>query len=373
MPNEVLKPPVTASSSLSAQYKQGGAWYKQTKGTLTRSVSVDPGLILCREVDRRPQSSRPLDRPNCCSARNMATRLYFEGHAAASRYAATRPTMSAEILRIITSSLEKRVAHSEEDSASNMVDSEDRDSHFRIKKPWKLATDVGCGSGQYTQPLAPYFRRVLGFDASETQIQKANALKTAENVAYSVSPAESLPVDSGSVDLVLSATAAHWFDFPRFCAEVHRVLRPGGCLVVLGCVQERFPHQVATISAKLMEINDSFLNDKDQLGPYWPMTRAEMKAFYDNMDIDYTDQVRPAGISIRRTMNVDDFIEYTKTISASFQHLQCCPDTDLYEKHRRRLMGLLSSSAGEKSSDVHLTVEWVVQMMLAHKPGNADS
>ncbi|XP_071482280.1 putative methyltransferase DDB_G0268948 [Diadema antillarum] len=169
----------------------------------------------------------------------MATRLYFEGHTAASRYAATRPTMSAEILRIITSSLEKR-----------------------IKKPWKLATDVGCGSGQYTQPLAPYFRRVLGFDASETQIQKANALKTAENVAYSVSPAESLPVDSGSVDLVLSATAAHWFDFPKFCAEVHRVLRPGGCLAVLGCVQERFPHQCAIISAKLMEINDSFMSPR---------------------------------------------------------------------------------------------------------------
>ena len=35
-----------------------------------------------------------------------------------------------------------------------------------------------------------------------------------------------------SVDLVLVAQAAHWFDLPAFYAEVARVLRPGGVLAV---------------------------------------------------------------------------------------------------------------------------------------------
>lgn len=43
-----------------------------------------------------------------------------------------------------------------------------------------------------------------------------------------------LPFADGSVDLLTAASAAHWFDPPRFLAEASRVLKPRGCIALLG-------------------------------------------------------------------------------------------------------------------------------------------
>ena len=37
----------------------------------------------------------------------------------------------------------------------------------------KLALDIGCGTGQSTRILSPFFGRVLGTDISRAQIQNA--------------------------------------------------------------------------------------------------------------------------------------------------------------------------------------------------------
>ncbi|KAJ0062264.1 hypothetical protein NL108_002580, partial [Boleophthalmus pectinirostris] len=100
----------------------------------------------------------------------------------------------------------------------------------RMALPAKLAIDVGCGSGQGTVLLAPYFNQVVGTDISPAQLQYA---RKCDNVTYKQCPAEELPFESGSVDLVTSMTAAHWFDRPRFLQEVGRVLRGGGCVALL--------------------------------------------------------------------------------------------------------------------------------------------
>jgi len=47
------------------------------------------------------------------------------------------------------------------------------------------------------------------------------------------SPAEELPFEDGSVDLVTAMSAFHWFDHSRFLQEAHRVLKPHGCLALL--------------------------------------------------------------------------------------------------------------------------------------------
>ena len=46
-------------------------------------------------------------------------------------------------------------------------------------------------------------------------------------------PAEDLPFQDGSVDLLTAASAAHWFDQSRFLAEASRVLKPRGCMALL--------------------------------------------------------------------------------------------------------------------------------------------
>ncbi|XP_053327958.1 putative methyltransferase DDB_G0268948 [Spea bombifrons] len=99
-------------------------------------------------------------------------------------------------------------------------------------KPYEMAVDIGCGTGRYTLPLAPHFHKVLGVDISQSQIDEARRSSSFENVTYQVSPAENLPLEDASVDLVTVGLAVHWFDLDRFMLEVVRVLKPKGCLAV---------------------------------------------------------------------------------------------------------------------------------------------
>ncbi|XP_078511490.1 uncharacterized protein LOC144770655 isoform X1 [Lissotriton helveticus] len=99
-------------------------------------------------------------------------------------------------------------------------------------KPFELAVDVGCGTGQSTRILASHFKKVVGMDISEAQIKEAENVETSPNVSYVVAAAEKIPLKDGSVDLTTSSVAAHWFEVDGFLREVDRVLKPNGCLAL---------------------------------------------------------------------------------------------------------------------------------------------
>ncbi|XP_077128393.1 putative methyltransferase DDB_G0268948 isoform X2 [Ranitomeya variabilis] len=103
-------------------------------------------------------------------------------------------------------------------------------------RPLEMALDVGCGTGRYTLPLAPHFKKVLGLDISESQLSVAKKMTLANNVSYMVAPAEKLPLKDASVDLVHSGLAAHWFTLDKFINESVRVLKTRGCLAFHGFV-----------------------------------------------------------------------------------------------------------------------------------------
>lgn len=94
--------------------------------------------------------------------------------------------------------------------------------------------DVGCGNGQSTEIFSPYFIEVHGLDASPNQIK--NAPRHCQNIKYHVGKGESLPFEDESVDLVTCCEAVHWFDVEKFLAECARVLKPNGCLALVGYV-----------------------------------------------------------------------------------------------------------------------------------------
>ena len=103
--------------------------------------------------------------------------------------------------------------------------------------PMDLAVDVGCGSGQSTRPLSRYFRKVIGSDVSEQQIQSAIAKTTEEhgNITYHTSPGEDLSfIGDNSVDLITVSQALHWFDHDVFYSEVRRVLKETGVFAAYG-------------------------------------------------------------------------------------------------------------------------------------------
>lgn len=94
-----------------------------------------------------------------------------------------------------------------------------------------FAVDVGCGTGISTRALAPLAEEVLGTDSSLAMVEQARRTM-APGVRYECAPAEALPCDDASVDLVTVAGAIPWIDCERFLPEVDRMLVPGGWLVV---------------------------------------------------------------------------------------------------------------------------------------------
>lgn len=94
--------------------------------------------------------------------------------------------------------------------------------------------DVGCGSGLYAAELIQRGADVVGFDASVRLIELARqrAGSAADLRVHDLrDPLEWLP--DGSIDEAIMALVLHHLDDPVLALrEVHRVLRPGGRLVV---------------------------------------------------------------------------------------------------------------------------------------------
>ncbi|XP_078003488.1 putative methyltransferase DDB_G0268948 [Phascolarctos cinereus] len=102
----------------------------------------------------------------------------------------------------------------------------------KTAKPYKLSVDVGCGSGQGSTVLVPYFEKAVGIDISEAQINQAKQSPNVLNISFIVGPAKKLPLEDGSVDLVTSYAATHWFNIEPFMTEVERVLKTHGCMAL---------------------------------------------------------------------------------------------------------------------------------------------
>lgn len=100
------------------------------------------------------------------------------------------------------------------------------------------ALDIATGGGHTALALAPYVRHVVASDLTPAMLQAAEAFirgeKGAENVSFEIAEAERLPFADASFDIVSCRIAPHHFEDVRaFCAEVARVLRPGGRFVLI--------------------------------------------------------------------------------------------------------------------------------------------
>lgn len=105
--------------------------------------------------------------------------------------------------------------------------------------------DVGCGTGLLLRELSqrlPEARELTGVDAAAAMIDAASAAgdpalgrarQTDDRLRYLHGCAERLPFDDASFDLVISTTSFdHWADQGVGLAECHRVLAPGGRVVL---------------------------------------------------------------------------------------------------------------------------------------------
>ena len=132
-------------------------------------------------------------------------------------------------------------------------------SEVNHSEKFDLMVDVGCGSGQVSKLFANYFQKIIGFDVSAEQVKQAKENCDIENISFEVGSAENISAADGSVDLITSGMAAHYFDLPKFFAEAKRVLKPSGCIALfaaqlpkinlIGIDVSGLPENIAQISA----------------------------------------------------------------------------------------------------------------------------
>lgn len=95
------------------------------------------------------------------------------------------------------------------------------------------ALDVGTGAGAFALALAPLVREVVGIDLVPELLEQARA-RAPENAEFVEGDGRDLPFPPGSFDLVCSARTLHHAHRPELVvAEMTRVLRPGGTMLVL--------------------------------------------------------------------------------------------------------------------------------------------
>jgi ubiquinone/menaquinone biosynthesis C-methylase UbiE len=101
----------------------------------------------------------------------------------------------------------------------------------RSELPCEAFLDAGCGDGRYLAALAPELpARRAGTDLSARILETA---RTRIDADFRQANLETLPFADGEFDLVLcSQVIEHVLDADAGIAELVRVLRPGGTLVV---------------------------------------------------------------------------------------------------------------------------------------------
>ncbi|EYT59345.1 class I SAM-dependent methyltransferase [Microbacterium sp. UCD-TDU] len=111
------------------------------------------------------------------------------------------------------------------------------------------ALDLGAGTGKFTRLLAARARHTCAVEPSERMLDVLRS--TLPGVEALVGTAERIPLGDASVQVVTVAQAFHWFDRGPACAEISRVLVPGGTLGLLWnradpeCAWDRACHGIA--------------------------------------------------------------------------------------------------------------------------------
>jgi ArsR family transcriptional regulator len=108
-----------------------------------------------------------------------------------------------------------------------------------LEPGWSVG-DLGCGTGRISESLAPWVRSIEAVDGSAAMLTAARArLERFDNVRVRQGDLEALPLGDHKLDAATLFLALHHLPEPaQVLAEAHRVLRPGGRLLVV----DMLPH-----------------------------------------------------------------------------------------------------------------------------------
>ncbi len=191
-----------------------------------------------------------------------------------------------------------------------------------VVKNKNIAWDCGTGNGQSAFQLSKRFKKVIATDISEKQLLKA---EQADNILYSVQPAEKTNIESNSIDLITVAQAIHWFDFDKFYSEVKRVAARDSVIAV-------WCYSLLHISPEIDTLISNF--HFNILEKYWDAERSYVDNGYRDIPFPFKKIVTPSFV-IEKHWSIAELEGYLNTWSALQKYLtanKLNPVCELIEK-----------------------------------------
>jgi len=172
-----------------------------------------------------------------------------------------------------------------------------------------LAWDAGCGNGQLSVTLAERFAHVIATEPSQEQLAAATAHPRVE---YRREPAEQSSLAPASADLAVAAQAAHWFDWPRYVAEVERVARPGALVALVS-------YGILHLSGDVEPIVAHYY--REVVHPYWPSGREHVENGYRDLAWPWPAVEAPA-LAMTAEWTREELVGYVATWSATVKMIE---------------------------------------------------
>lgn len=166
--------------------------------------------------------------------------------------------------------------------------------------------------------VAEHYDQVIATDTSKGQIEHGIPHPRIRYLHTPLSLSEDELVNmvggENSVDLVIVATAIHWFDIPKFYSVVRRVLRkPGGVIAVWA---------YGDIIGVNPEFNALQIRYRESAMPYWGPGVKYIFEEYKNLPFPFQsvglgEEGNPLKLSLTREMNFGTFVGWMRSSSAA--------------------------------------------------------
>ena len=179
-----------------------------------------------------------------------------------------------------------------------------------------ILADIGCGTGELTTKLAPYFQSVIGIDQDEDMIHQAKSGDSKENIEWIVGSDQEVYLPQ-PLKMVTFCRSFHWMNQYPLLNRIYQQMDSNGHLVI--CGDGSFWTGKSKWQKSIKEVIQHYLGEQRRAGG----------ATFKNTNEPYEVMLQKSGFenvlktefNIERNWNIKSILGCLYSTSFASQHL----------------------------------------------------